>query len=693
MTTGRIDRVSILGRPLRARQFVLIAGSVTFWLLAAVCAIRLLVHGNASGSFVLLTWAAAIYATAIYAVDIFIVEQRSVIFGASGAVGLVRLLFASLLCGVVLEAFTLIGSPLSSPLVLSDWGLKRTVVFISISFVSLVLLCGRKGIFRSASLMRSAFPRSAIDKRDLCFLSVATAVLIAILGCLASSFGLSLIPVAIFGAAILLPLAIIVTSRAISKIPEWVFISIALPIGLVLCIFVPPMTGASWDDQIHYKNALDLSYLTSPEITIEEQRMSEMALRFASGTENDLDLALWSSAGRRSYEQTINEGHAGDIEAGNILKRYYPDQLLSFVSLGYTPSAVGLWVGRLLHLPLAATVVLGRIFNLLTYCTVCFIAIRISPVKKVLFAVVSLIPENIFLAANYSYDPWLTSMILLGIAVLFREMWGNDGPLEFSRVAIASLILFLGLGVKAVYFPIIGLFFLMPSSKFADKSQRFRYYLFVVLFGLFVLASFAMPFLFNVGVGAETGDQRGGSDVSSSGQLAFILGNPVRYAMILKAFFVAVFFNPIYASGYLFSFSYLSNSSPVELSLTSFNNPAVNLVPVLFLIGIALFDNEDGGAWRHAGKGSTAWAAVIYLGTYILVATALYISFTPVGHETVNGCQLRYQLPILAPMLAVLLNYGKPLGFKDGTKKVIYLVSLFCLLFWTFVFVVSKCVV
>ena len=57
--------------------------------------------------------------------------------------------------------------------------------------------------------------------------------------------------------------------------------SIALPIGLVLCVAIPPMTGVSWDDQIHYKNALNLSYVTSPEITNEEQKMSEMAIRLA----------------------------------------------------------------------------------------------------------------------------------------------------------------------------------------------------------------------------------------------------------------------------------------------------------------------------------------------------------------------------------------------------------------------------
>lgn len=681
------------GRIVKPLWVLLVVIAALYWLLLGIIECRLLAIGKVSDAFVLFTYASLIYIVGFYTVRTFLIERRAALFGDSGWKGLKNLVVMSVLSGVALEFLTLFGAPLSSPLALSDWGIKRTIVFTLLSFVAISLFSGCKSRYCAPNAKRALVTKVQYDKRDLISLICITIAVLLVLSYLAVAFDLSMMSVVLFGVAIALPLTVIAASRRISIIPEWVFLSIAIPVGLVLCILVPPMTGASWDDQIHFKNALNLSYVTSPEITNEEQRMSEMAIRFALGEEEDINLDLWPVAERRAFEGKIDEAQQMDIEEGQVIKRYYPDQLLSFTSLGYLPSAIGLWTGRLLHLPFSVTLILGRVANLIAYCAICFCAIRISPVKKVLFVVIALIPESIFLASNYSYDPWLTGMILLGIAILFREMWGSDKLLDFSQIAMAALVLFLGLGVKAVYFPIIGLFFLMPPSKFSDGAQRRRYYLFVVLFGLFVLASFALPFLFNVGNGAEVGDLRGGSEVSSSEQLKFILGNPLEYAGILLGFFVSTFFNPSYSSGYLLSFSYLSDSSPVSIPFLSFGSPLVNLVPVLFLIGIALFDNEDGDAWRHAGKGSTAWAAVIYLGTYILVATALYISFTPVGYETVNGCQLRYQLPILAPMLAVLLNYGKPLGFKDGTKKVIYLVSLFCLLFWTFVFVVSKCVV
>lgn len=674
-------------------QPLLLLFSLAFSLLVAFAASRLLGNGKVAGAFVLLTYSALVYVAGAEAIRAFVLERRAAFLGMGGFKGLACLALTSILLGLLLEFLTLCGASLSTPFVLSDWGVKRTVVFSLLSFMVLTLLFGLSRRHNVDSINWSHPARSIVPTSGLLLLASIAIVVVLVFSCLAPMFNLSAMPIALFGLAAFISLTVVLGSRRISKIPEWVFICVALPVGLTLCVLVPPMTGASWDDQIHYKNALNLSYVTSPEVTYEEQRMSEMAIRLALGEDEGINRELWPANDRKSHEVKIDGAQLADIEDGRVIKQYYPDQLLSFTSLGYIPSAIGLWIGRLLHLPFSATFILGRVANLLAYCLVCFWAIRITPVKKVLFVTVSLIPESIFLAANYSYDPWLTSMILLGIAILFREMWGSDGPLDYSSIAVSALIMFFGLGVKAVYFPIIGIFFLMPVSKFSNRGQRIRYYLFVVAFGLFVLASFALPFLFNVGTGSAAGDQRGGSGVDSSGQIAYILSNPAQYARILASFFTTTYFNPAYSSDYLFSFAYLVPSSPVELSIASFGNPAVNFVPVLFLIGVALFDNEDGGAWRHAGKGSTIWTAVIYLGTYVLVATALYISFTPVGHDTVNGCQLRYQLPILAPMLALLLNYGKPLGFKDGTKKAIYLTSLLCLLFWTFVFVVSKCVV
>ena len=42
----------------------------------------------------------------------------------------------------------------------------------------------------------------------------------------------------------------------------------------------------------------------------------------------------------------------------------------------------------------------------------------------------------------------------------------------------------------------------------------------------------------------------------------------------------------------------------------------------------------------------------------VLVATSLYVGFTPVGHETILGCQYRYIFPILIPFCYFLAPAG-----------------------------------
>ena len=141
--------------------------------------------------------------------------------------------------------------------------------------------------------------------------------------------------------------------------------------------------------------------------------------------------------------------------------------------VGAIPSALGLWMGRLLHLSFVGTFILGRWFNLLFYVLVVFGAIGITPVKKVLFAVVGLLPTALFLASGYSNDPWLLSLSMLGIALFVRlHRSSSVGSLTVASFIPCFISLSLAIMVKAVYFPLLGLLFLMPKRCFASSGKR-----------------------------------------------------------------------------------------------------------------------------------------------------------------------------------------------------------------------------
>lgn len=156
------------------------------------------------------------------------------------------------------------------------------------------------------------------------------------------------------------------------------------------------------------------------------------------------------------------------------------------------------------------------------------------PGQKTLMSVVGLLPANLFLAANYSYDFWLTSLLALGVAMLIREFL-DDTPLATSRCFALFFVFFMALAPKAVYFQLLALLLLTPRTKFVSDRQRRLFYLTGVLAALLAVATFALP-LFATGGGS--GDARGGSGINTSAQVSYILAGPVGAAYVICRYMV-----------------------------------------------------------------------------------------------------------------------------------------------------------
>lgn len=57
---------------------------------------------------------------------------------------------------------------------------------------------------------------------------------------------------------------------------------------------------------------------------------------------------------------------------------------------------------------------------------------------------------------------------------------------------------------------------------------------------------------------------------------------------------------------------------------------------------------------------------MMYFGGAALMASALYVAFTPVGHDTILGCQARYMIPWIYPLLSIWsMNRIKPIVSKN----------------------------
>lgn len=642
---------------------VIRAISVAYWILAIGTAAFISSYFSLGSLFFLFIYQVLFYLAFIWSVSSLRRFSHNGTFRHSAGQIALLVICLSVVAAIILEGATVIGTPGSDVLSLECWSKKRLIIFIPIGYLLTV------GVFlfyaqrkSNCQPSRTLFARNIRRNVPPLFLIALIALLISLVIC--NAIDTPLLPIfGLLAAVFISAYAIVLFRRFHSIALETLFALIAFLFGSYLCIVLPTTTGISWDDQIHFKNATQVSYIINGKMTPTEVYFSEIAQRRALG-EDVLSLSDWTGQTTELYSQELDSRYESDLAANVVADEGSDSFILDRTALGYLPMAAGLWLGRLLHVPFSLLVVMGRLGNLFTYILLFFFAIKVAPTKKLVLLVIGLLPSNIFLASNYSYDPWIIAFIACGCALLMREAWGDSPSLDPRTIALSLTLVSVGIMIKAVYCPILGLFFLMPRQKFSSRRQRLLYFTGIIFLGLFLLSTFATPFLSTGGEGAT--DSRGGSDVSASGQFAYIISNPLQFLGMLFGFLFGEFLNPLRMI-FILNFGYLGHfgvevSSRAEPSL-------INLIPIIYIVIVGLLESNSASR-SSANIPSTLWSLLISILTAILISSSMYIVFTPVGAGTVNGCQGRYILPLLVPFVAFACNNRTISGaFQRGREE------------------------
>jgi uncharacterized membrane protein len=203
------------------------------------------------------------------------------------------------------------------------------------------------------------------------------------------------------------------------------------------------------------------------------------------------------------------------------------------------------------------------------------------------------------------------------------------------NIAIFLAAIILAGWTKAVYIPLILVAFLLPEQKFQSKRNMilFRAGILVIFFA--IMATFVLPTVINP---PATGDLRGG-DTSISGQLHFIMNDPIFFArLLLKSMWESL------GSYFLGSSTYVNFA---YLGVSNNNCSYFSIIIILF----AVFTDavkDDKFTFKRSSK---LFILAIIFSVMCLIWTALYLAFTPVGGNQINGVQSRYYLPLAIPLL------------------------------------------
>lgn len=568
------------------------------------------------------------------------------IFGLLTALAPMALI--SLVAGLLLELLTLFGLSDSLAGGALLWSRERLAIFVVTAFFFQV------GFIYIRAYLRNSYPEAAadslFDRKGIAFLGtcVSSAALIAVLLAVMLVGTYSVIYRSLLLVLeLLLSIAFVFLAiKFLGRKVEFLFLALAITLGSYLSFALPPVTNLALDDQIHYERALGLSFLGHGEVGALEGELVDVPWGRGGGLNHErIDEFC------KRMEEVGSDSNATDNgrESIGFVVPVSGESYLFVPIVGAIPSALGLWMGRLLHLSFVGTFILGRWFNLLFYVLVVFGAIGITPVKKVLFAVVGLLPTALFLASGYSYDPWLLSLSMLGIALFVRlHRSSSVGSLTVASFIPCFISLSLAIMVKAVYFPLLGLLFLMPKRCFASSGEARRCRGAVLGLVLLLVASFILPMLFSSA--AQAGDVRGGADVNALGQVIYITRHPLEYMKTLLCFILG-YISPIASNGYSVYYAYIGSD------ISAFPLSVVSTVPLIILLASAQTAFGDEAAFSFSFW-SKCWISLLVILTIALSATALYISFTGVGNEEIAGMQPRYLLPLLIPSLMMVRAQG-----------------------------------
>lgn len=403
--------------------------------------------------------------------------------------------------------------------------------------------------------------------------------------------------------------------------PEWIFLALACIEGILLLVCLPTQHISS-DEETHFRMSYEMSWIGDigrPDIIEAYENISNENYPF------DYPLSYEEQVMQDAY---LDENAIYDIDV--LAEEDIIPSNLPRTAAGYVGSALGIFIARLLHLHFSNLYVMGRAFNLLAYALLMFFAIRHLPFGKHILTVIALMPTPIFMASAYSYDPAVIGLVSLGFSYLISEFAKPNETIRWKDYLIYAIAFFAAGCVKAVYFPLMLLGLFLPKEKFASKKERLLMKagilgVCLLLMSIFILPSLILP--------NQAGDPRGGN-TSISGQLQYILGNPIGYLLILKDSIINSFFEYMMGSTGLSALGYFDVF------------PASVFIGVLLTFVITTDTDYEVAELKIWHRGILLLTVA---GTICLIWSALYLAFTPVGQQSIAGVQARYYIPIMMP--------------------------------------------
>jgi uncharacterized membrane protein len=440
--------------------------------------------------------------------------------------------------------------------------------------------------------------------------------------------------------------------------PENIFVVIALLFGLVLTFVIPPLHGN--DEIVHFPRAYDVQ---------QGHLQSEHLGGYDYGAYVPAQIKQYNDA----YREQVQNSQPDSVRLAEIRQQYDAEKLtgkskepLAFTSASvysawaYAPQAIGIFIAKLLDLPLNWYVYVGRIFVLLAYIVLTYFAIRLMPFGKVFLVVVALLPTAVTQSVTLGMDGLVNGLSWLIIALTLAIFTQRIKVSSKILALILLLSLFLAT-TKQTYAPIAVLPLLIPARLYPFAYKKV--WAWRAAFG----AALVGVSLWYISATSPVNEimhfiQRPGLYINEADQLHYVFQHPLQFLGMIFSQPLPIWSAHTYAG----VVGVMTNRMLLL--------PIVVIVLLLTTLAVTVFHKERLHIASRDKLFVVSGSMIALVATFILINLALYLSFTRVGHPRVEGIQGRYFLPLL-PLVGIVLHVLMPRFALRLSNAAVYLIA------------------
>ena len=416
---------------------------------------------------------------------------------------------------------------------------------------------------------------------------------------------------------------------------EKMFLIVGSMLSCMFIVLLPNRLNISYDDQIHYKNIVALSHYPDKSVSVAEDDYYLSC--FVPQLKNSCDVK------DKSYHNIINDSYSKRTSVGY-------NENITYKSVVYMPVAIAMMILRGIGLNLSLSILGAKLAGVLFYLYIVYRGMKHLKNGKMVVAAASTMPGAMFIIANFNYDYWLIGLTLYSTCYIVGEYQNPDKYIKIKDFVYIIASTLLGIAVKVVYIPLLGIIAFLPKKKFEKKKGIVAFRCFFCGIVICAIIGFAI-LIFGGGLGI--GDTRGGEEINAMGQIKYILSNPLQYTKTLLTF-IKDYWSIKKIPDYNTATAYLMKPAGYWGYVAA------------FMLLVMLYDRSDNNTVKWYLSASSILIGFI---TSCMVATALYVVYNPVGSLSIVGCQARYLFPIIVSGMLVVSRIYIPIKLQSSIIK------------------------